>query len=465
DALALLGDDSVERLALLLEIHQRNSANEVFQAELPTRTEAAKAEAETLLPLQLEEEQLSRLYGNSSQELRSVRERIAAVKLFLDQQRNQLRKLEDSSPQSPLEYSEAYLQILKNDLITLQERSQQLEEIALKEEQRAQSVAAFEVQEQTMKSALERKSELYKILLKNLGDMNLIKDFSTYNTRVMSRIKPGEKIWPKSRFSLPAGLFLGAVVGMGLALTREVRDRRFHSPNEVESTLGLNVIAQLPPASPLLGKLSLLTAPQSPEAEAIRSIRTTLLNRRRHDLHAKTVGIMSMQSDDVTARVAANVALSLAQVSPRVLLIESNFHSPMLQGIFQLPQSRTLNDLMAGQVSLAETIHRVQQGLHVIVANRDEQLANDVFADGRFEKQIQSLRAHYDWILLSTPAAASSNDLLSIGQLFDLGLFMLIADQEDSVRDVQLMRRLRELNIPVDYAVIQQVHDNLFSGR
>ena len=109
-------------------------------------------------------------------------------------------------------------------------------------------------------------------------------------------------------------------------------------------------------------ELVVLNQPFSPPAEAIRSIRTQILiasDTKDGTNVANTYAITSPNSGDGKTFVAANLAISLAQMGNKTLLIDANLRSPRLHSVFEVENKLGLSWILANR--------RVEQAIKPVV--------------------------------------------------------------------------------------------------
>src|SRR6476620_8835768 len=82
----------------------------------------------------------------------------------------------------------------------------------------------------------------------------------------------------------------------------------------------------------------LLTEPHGMTAEAIRAIRTRLIAQHVR-MGRRALAICSVAPSAQASFVAANLAVALAQVDIRTLLVETDLRHPRLAGMFGLPEN------------------------------------------------------------------------------------------------------------------------------
>lgn len=185
---------------------------------------------------------------------------------------------------------------------------------------------------------------------------------STYATLLQSMMSDqGPNILtivePAPPFGTPLPRRTSLVVGLagvaGLALTfggvlliEYVDDRVRWEPSGQRSVLGLPVlgaIARLPRGNgPLVAK----TRPGSWEAESIRNVRASIqLCATSKPL--RVLLITSPSPNDGKSLVAANLAVSMAALGQKTLLIDADLRKRQLHKLFQMPNGRGLVEILS----------------------------------------------------------------------------------------------------------------------
>src|SRR5215210_3709140 len=151
---------------------------------------------------------------------------------------------------------------------------------------------------------------------------------------------------PKPVKNTAIGGFAGLLIGLALALVRELRDRRLRLSDHLEEAYGLPVLSRVPKSRELhlyrpYGDLPL------PAAEAFRMLRVNL-RYRTPDQEPRSVLVTSAAVDEGKTTVAFNLAAAAAASGAKALLIEADIRRPMLANRLGLPGDRGLTTLLAG---------------------------------------------------------------------------------------------------------------------
>jgi succinoglycan biosynthesis transport protein ExoP len=134
------------------------------------------------------------------------------------------------------------------------------------------------------------------------------------------------------------GLVAGLLVGCGIALGRDQFDTRLRTNPDIESITDAPILAELPTDSDVrTGKvaISMVQAPQSQMAEAVRELRTSL-RVILDDTQCPILVVTSPQPGDGKTFVTANLAAAWAMSGAKVIVVSADFRRPRLEEIFGL---------------------------------------------------------------------------------------------------------------------------------
>jgi polysaccharide biosynthesis transport protein len=154
------------------------------------------------------------------------------------------------------------------------------------------------------------------------------------------------------------GLFLGIVLGFGLAFLREALDTRVRTSDEISEKLGLPLLARLGEPPRRLrreNQLVMVNDPTGPQSEAFRMLRTNL-DFVRVDREARTIMITSAVEAEGKSTTAANLAAALARIGQRVVLVDLDLRRPFLHRFFDLSGHPGLTHVAVGQADLDEAL-------------------------------------------------------------------------------------------------------------
>ena len=194
-----------------------------------------------------------------------------------------------------------------------------------------------------------------------------------------------------------------AAVTLGLASPDDVLNalaQQFHYP------LGN---AERRVASP---ELVTLAQPFSVQAEAIRAVRSQVTMRLgKADATRQAVAVISPASGDGKTYFAANLAVALAQLGGRTLIVDADLRGPRQHEVFKVSNSAGLSSLLSGR-SESQVIQPVEgvPGLFVLPCGPIPPNPLELIERPAFGLLVRELTSKFDHVVIDTAAAALGAD-------------------------------------------------------
>jgi capsular exopolysaccharide synthesis family protein len=252
-----------------------------------------------------------------------------------------------------------------------------------------------------------------------------------YEARVNNKPRAGLKVGPIALLWLVPGTLLGAMVGGGLAVLVELRDKSFRTPAEIRSRLGVPVFGHLPNIRTNMARegdvspeydASLVSAirPKSVEAEAYRGVRTQV-TQKFNDVDHQVVQVTSPTPGDGKSTLAANLAISLAQSGKRTVLIDCDFRKPRVHKLFAIPKPEVgLASVTNGDTDLADAVrHSDITHLDVLPCGPRPHNPAELLSSPKFQEVLGELKRQYDYVIVDTPPLLAVSDPRVVAQRVD----------------------------------------------
>ena len=173
-----------------------------------------------------------------------------------------------------------------------------------------------------------------------------------------AEVPDGPANTPLSRI-LVIAIVAGAVIGIGLAVIAEARDRSLRTSDDVEAITNLPILASIPVAGrnelATIG-LATMTQPESMFADGYHKLRSAL-EFELLDTDIDSIMITSPGPGAGRTTVAANLALAASSVGTRTALVDADFRAGAVHDLFQIPPLPGLSDLVRRDVE-APTVAR-----------------------------------------------------------------------------------------------------------
>lgn len=201
-----------------------------------------------------------------------------------------------------------------------------------------------------------------------------------------------------------------------------------------------------------------LRDPQAPASEAYRTLRTTLqFSRLERPLH--TLLVTSSAANEGKSTLLANLAVTLAQVEQRVIVVDCDLRRPTLHSIFGVDNERGLSvalDTAPGSpLPLQDTS---VPGLRVLPAGPATERPADLIGSRRIDALIARLISEADLVLFDAPPIVMFTDAVVLATKVD-GVVLATSSgktRRDHARDA--VQILQKVNATILGAVLTNAH-------
>jgi receptor protein-tyrosine kinase len=294
----------------------------------------------------------------------------------------------------------------------------------------------------TLAAADNTQLSLYSTLVEKVQLLNTMAALQTSNAYLVRPADSADRVLPRPARNMALALALGLVLGVGLAFLREMLDTRVRSAEEISARLGLPLLGRLrapPKKVRSIHHLVVLDAPNSPDAEAFRVLRTNL-DFVNLDRQARTIMLTSAVEGEGKSTTAANLAVTLARSGRRVLLVDLDTRRPFIHRFFDLPQDLGLTRVALGHVPLDSALTQVPltqssendplrsngngaRGvvgvLEVLTSGPTPPNPGEFAASGALADILHKLRERADIVLVDAPPLLHLGDALALSSQVD----------------------------------------------
>jgi len=426
-----------ERLKALDKAKKDGTAAEMVQVLSAAPGEKAASDNpldQQLLPLLLEEQGLLRDYGEDHPQVRAVRKKIEMTREFLAPEKRATRLA--GRPGSADDPVEACEKALRQELTGLKLSQDSLVELTAAERTEARALADLEIKDAKLRGEIGTLEQGKDVAIARLKAINEVRAHGGYDAKLISIPGPGSRTGTGMAQIILAGAAVGLLLGVGLAYLADMTDKSFRSPEEIRRRLGLPIVAHVPmmaeeaapssPDAPLLDRsLAIYHRPKSGEAEAARSLRTSLYFSTKGTTH-KVIQITSPNMGDGKTTVASNLAIAIAQSGKRVVLVDGDMRRPRIHSMFGVRPEVGLSSVIVGEAPLSAAL--VESGIErlslVTCGPRPENPA-ELLTQPRFEAVLEELRQQFDFVIVDTPPLLAVTDPAVVVSRMD-GVFLVI---------------------------------------
>jgi capsular exopolysaccharide synthesis family protein len=141
------------------------------------------------------------------------------------------------------------------------------------------------------------------------------------------------------------------------------------------------------------------------------------------------------------------------------LLIDADLRRPMMHGLFDLPPTPGLSELLRGRVELDDALAATAvEDLTLLPAGRCDREALRTLAKGGVAPIFDRLKRRFDFIVIDSSPILPVADTLLLAQHADAALFSIIRDVSRKTKVKAACDRLQHLGVPVLGAVVTGVY-------
>jgi succinoglycan biosynthesis transport protein ExoP len=339
---------------------------------------------------------------------------------------------------------------------TAQTHAELLQASLDKQKAEANDLSEKLVQYHILEHDAEANKQLYDGLLQKLKEATISVGLRSSNIRVVDpALAPQTPSRPQKARNILLAFLVGIIGGIGLAIFREYLDNTVKSPDDIEALTGLPSLAVVPalPGSLIahrnrLGwparapslqpgagtRVELLSylQPKSQISEAFRALRTSLLlSQAEHP--PQVILVTSALPREGKTTSAVNLAVTLAQLGDRTLLMDSDLRKPGIRRAMNLTIGKDLglSSFLAGVCTLEEAVlpHPTISNLSILTTGPVPPSPADLLSSHRMHDAIDEVRRRYKFVVIDSPPIMAATDAVIISALTD-GVLLVVRSGE-----------------------------------
>lgn len=191
--------------------------------------------------------------------------------------------------------------------------------------------------------------------------------------------------------------------------------------------------------------------------EAYNAIRTNLLFSQQGEKCPIFV-ITSPTANNGKSINAINMAISLAQMGKRTLLIDADMRNPTIHRMFSIPVKNGLSEILAGLTDNITVSKTDVENLSVLTAGKIPPNPTDLLSSSRMDKLLDFVKAHYDCVFIDTPPVNLVTDSTSFSSKAT-GYILVIKSVTTDIQEVKVtVSTLQHINANIVGFVLNDVN-------
>ena len=317
----------------------------------------------------------------------------------------------------------------------LQIAQKDIERQATKFEGRISNTPKQEKEFMTISRQQEIKATLYIMLLQKREENAITLASTANNGRIVEEPLPGkDPVAPRKLVFLLAAFVVGLFVPVGIIFIVELLKYKIENRGDVEQLTSVPILGELPLVdrkAPDKGAIVVRENRNDIMEETFRGLRTNLLFMLRKD--QRVILVTSSLPGEGKSFVAGNLAVSLAFLGKKVIVVGMDIRKPGLNKIFGLSKRKEgiSNYLMNSEDNdLFELVRPsgISPNVDILLGGTIPPNPTELVARDALEKAIEQLKARYDYMLLDTAPIGMVTDTAIIGRVADMCVYVCRAD-------------------------------------
>jgi capsular exopolysaccharide synthesis family protein len=362
----------------------------------------------------------------------------ASLKSLLQQQIGQTIGNQTQVSQSLLQIGELRQNLIQNFLQSeiqrfgLTKRLSSLYNSRSSYEQRVKILPQLAQNERELERKVEVAESTYQTLLKKVQELQLVENTNTPNSRIIAQaLVPKDPVGGKKIIFLVLGVMFGLFFATTTVLFLALRDRSLKTLKEVRDVFRYTLLGIVPLSVKKLRfgysngeltaqKIAVRDTPHSLTSEMYRMIQANLKFLSSEKV-LKSIVVTSAVPKEGKSTVSANLAVAIAQLGRKVLLIDADMRVPSQHHLWQLSNTVGLSEVILGQAEFDIAVSKVMDNLDVLTAGVRPPNPLALLDSKRMVSLIENFSSeyNYDFVIIDAPPLLLAADALTLSQMAD----------------------------------------------
>lgn len=295
----------------------------------------------------------------------------------------------------------------------------------------------------------EIKASLYLLLLQKREENAITLAATANNGRIVETPLAGGKVAPQSGMFYLIALVLGLALPVGGIFLYRFLRFKIESRADVERITDIPIIGDIPQtAETKKGAIVVHENRNGLMEEVFRSVRTNVQYMLRKG--QKVILFTSTTSGEGKSFTAGNLAVSFAMMGKRTVIVGLDIRKPGLNKVFNISRrdngiTQYLSDPEHTPLMELCQPSTISPNLFILPGGVVPPNPTELVARETLDQAIETLKAHFDYIILDTAPIGVVTDTQLIARVADLSIYVCRAEYTHK-SDYQLINDLRREN-------------------
>jgi capsular exopolysaccharide synthesis family protein len=266
---------------------------------------------------------------------------------------------------------------------------------------------------------------------------------------------PASPVRPTTLRNTLLALLVGLIVGTGMAFVSDQLDDSLKTKDDLERAAGgLPVLGVIPKMTAWKNKteprLVSMTEPNSPAAEAYRTLRTSI-QFIGVDRSMRTLQVTSPTASDGKTTTIANLAVALARAGQRVTVVSCDLRRPRIHEFFGVPDAVGFTSVLVGAVPLSAALLDVdsEYPLRILPSGPIPPNPSELLSSRRAAQVITAIAAQSDVVLIDCPPVLPVTDAAVLSSQVDATLLVATTGSTTGKQLHRAVELLHQVNAPL----------------
>lgn len=404
----------------------------------------------------------------------SLKDKVATLRNLLRERTNEISGNQQQIQQGNLQLGELRRSLIAEITSAQAERDGLQQQIATLTnkfytyKRRADLLPKLEQEQRELERKLKAAQSTYQTLLTKDREINVIENQKIPNARIISAaLVPDSPQGPRKTLFLigggAAGILLGIITGFGLDLI----DRSVKTVKEAREVMKYTLLGVIPALgkhhkhnSSIAGvnrplpRLIERDIPSFPIGNAYQILQANL-KFLCSDTQLRSIVVTSSVPKEGKSEVAANLAIAMASVGRRVLLVDADMRHPIQHHTWGLTNAVGLSNVIVDHVNIESAVQEVAPNLDVLSSGVLPPNPMALLDSQRMATLVKQFTHKYDFVIFDTPAVVGTADAAILSDLTD-GILLVVrpgvveSDSANAARDYLNQSHQKVLGIVIN---------------
>ena len=288
--------------------------------------------------------------------------------------------------------------------------------------------------------------DVYTALQQKYNNASIARDTALSDVTVTQPATPAStRVSPNLLLNLVLGVILGLALAVVGAFVIDYLDGSIKDEREVEEELALPPLAQIPLVRMRNG-VAALPWVRTLTVESFLQLVTSI--KYASDSKLETLVVTSPSQGDGKSTISLNVALAMAELEPRVLLVDADLRRASIHTKLHMKNERGLSDVLVGRARLTEVAQKTKYpGLDILTSGTPTPNPIKLLESPRMDDLLREASEHYRCVIVDTAALSVNLDAAVVSRKVDGTVVVLSSGQTDLREAKTALRRLQQVGV------------------